>query len=170
VLAEAQVIGALRPAVAERALNLALTLATELLRAPLESRTIHGDFNPGQVLLADDGPKIFDFDQAARGDPAEDLGDFISRLERDTLYAKLASDTLELIKSALLTGYQSTTRAPLPARINLYTAAGLLQLAYKPFRRREPDWPQRVEALLNRAEEILYGSDRKTAAQKAILP
>ena len=153
-LSEALVIGALRPALAERAHNLAVNLAMEFLRAPLEWRTIHRDFNPGQVLLTDEGATIFDFDLVARGDPAEDLGNFISHLERDWLYAKLAPSSLEQFKSALLTGYQATTRAALPARIRLYTAKGLLRLAAKPFRRREPNWPQRTEVLFNRAEEI----------------
>ena len=41
-------------------------------------------------------------------------------------------------------------------RIELYTAIELFRRARFPFRVREPDWAQRTEALLERADAILH--------------
>ena len=59
------------------------------------------------------------------------------------------------MKEALLAGYASETKRPLPERLGLYTAVELFRRMRFPFRGREPDWPQRTESLLERAEEIL---------------
>jgi aminoglycoside phosphotransferase (APT) family kinase protein len=117
----------------------------------------HGDFYAKQVLLADDSVAILDLDEAVRGDPAADLGNFVAHLERDALRGTLPSSRVELLQNALLEGYRVATHRPIPARTELYAAAGLLRLAPDPFRHREPDWPGRIEAILERTEAILDG-------------
>lgn len=57
--------------------------------------------------------------------------------------------------TGLLTGYQQAAPGSLDReRLATHTAARLLRLAVEPFRKREPDWANRVAALLQRAETI----------------
>ena len=44
-----------------------------LASLPAGDRICHGDFHPGNVMLADDEPVIIDWTNAARGDPDADL-------------------------------------------------------------------------------------------------
>ena len=62
---------------------------------------------------------------------------------------------VELAKEALLRGYALGAGGALPERIELYTAVEVFRRTRFPFRAREPDWPERTEALLERAEAIL---------------
>ena len=57
---------------------------------------------------------------------------------------------MEDARAAFLAGY-----GDVPPTVPLYTAVGLLRLAPHPFRSREPDWPDRTAALLDRAEAEL---------------
>ncbi|MFA6107155.1 MAG: phosphotransferase [Candidatus Latescibacterota bacterium] len=47
---------------------------TALVRLDRGDRLCHGDFHPGNVLVADQGPVIIDWIDAASGSPAADLG------------------------------------------------------------------------------------------------
>lgn len=148
-------VGFVCPHLARRAHDLAQRLAAQLVNEHPVNRPIHGDFYAKQVLLADDTVALLDFDEAVRGDPAADLGLFIAHLERDTLRSNLSPSRMEPLREALLEGYRVTTHHPIPTRIELYTAAGLFRLAPDPFRHREPNWPERTEAILERAKAIL---------------
>jgi hypothetical protein len=101
---------------------------------------------------------MLDFDEAVRGDPALDLGTFMAHLHRDALRGAVPTGRLEAIRSVLLAGYRSAGAPPAPGRVHLYTAVALLRLAPDPFRAREAGWPERTEALLDRAEEELRAS------------
>jgi hypothetical protein len=61
---------------------------------------------------------------------------------------------VESFSSALLDGYRRATARGLPDRVRLYIALSLFRKARLPFRTREPEWPQRTEALLERAEAL----------------
>ncbi len=50
------------------------------------------------------------------------------------------------------------------ARIEIYTAIGLLLLAPDPFRRRIPNWPTQMAALIEQAQAI---ADRQIRAADA---
>ncbi len=142
------------PQYAVRTEKLAQRLGPELADAPCLGVPIHGDFHPKQVLLAEDKVGIIDLDGAACGDAAADLGVFIAHLERDALRGHLASDRVPPIRRALLEGYGSIRNCPSLSRINKYVAARLLRRLPYCFRHREPNWPDRMEALLERAEAI----------------
>src|SRR3972149_4862582 len=108
-----------------------------------------------QVLLADDTVAFLDLDRAVCSDSAADLGLFIAHLERDALRGNISTSQVESLGNSLLEGYGFGVGLDIPSRIELYTAAGLLQLAPDPFRHREPNWPERTEATLDRVEGIL---------------
>src|SRR2546426_5122812 len=139
------------PDLARAAQDLAGRLAARL-REPSPARCpIHGDFYAEQVLLDDAGVAIFDLDRAALGDPAADLGTFIAHLEREALRGGLSADRVPALREALLEGYRAVTRRPPPPGVDFYTAVGLFRIAPEPFRGREPDWPDRIAAVLARA-------------------
>jgi len=98
---------------------------------------------------------FLDLDRAVCSDSAADLGLFIAHLERDALRGNISTSQVESLGNSLLEGYGFGVGLDIPSRIELYTAAGLLQLAPDPFRHREPNWPERTEATLDRVEGIL---------------
>jgi tRNA A-37 threonylcarbamoyl transferase component Bud32 len=146
------------PQLAVRLHQLIRQLATDLVHAPPVHDPIHGDFCAKQVLLGDNAAAILDLDRSVRGDPALDLGLFIAHLECEALNSALPANRLEPLIEALLEGYRSVTRRPIPVRVPLYTAVGLVRLAPDPFRYRESHWPERTEAILERAEAMRVAS------------
>jgi Ser/Thr protein kinase RdoA (MazF antagonist) len=149
------------PHIGPRVNDFARRLASRLLREPALSLAVHGDFYAKQVLLAGDKAVILDFDSAISGDPAADLGLFIAHLERGAMRRSLPSSRVEPVRDAILRGYSTATHLPVPERVGLYTAVGLLRLAPHPFRNRHSDWPQDVEATVGRAEAIYRDSAPK---------
>lgn len=147
-------VGYLCPHLARRVGELVNKIASLLCREPEMNRFIHGDFKSDQVIIDDDRAAIFDYDSLASGDPSTDIGKFLAHLEIDKLRGDLPDGRLETIKDVLLQGYQSATRRDLPPRIELYTAAGLLKNTRRCFRTHQPDWPEAIEAILERAEVI----------------
>src|SRR5206468_5021884 len=93
-----------------------------------------------------------DFDQAAVGEPAVDLGNFVAHLEREALEGRIPAERIEEMTSALLQGYGR------PVSIEAWTALALFLLSTDPFRQRETDWPERMAAILDRATAILHRS------------
>jgi tRNA A-37 threonylcarbamoyl transferase component Bud32 len=152
---EADGLGFLCPHLARRAGELAQKLAARLIEEPPVNRPIHGDFHGGQVLLSAKSVGLLDLDRAVRADPMGDLGLFIAHFEREVVRGNLASDRVELLAEALLEGYRVATRTTIPSRVQLRRVAGLLRLAPECFRYFEPGWPNRAEAILQRAEEVL---------------
>jgi len=155
VLSLSSEIGFICPRLARQADALARRLAGQLAGAPAVHCVMHGDFSANQVLVGQEAVAIIDLDWACYGDPADDLGNFIAQAERKALHSELAPGRVELLREAMLEGYRLATKRPLPQRIGLYTAVEVFRRARFPFRGREPDWPQRTEALLKRAGAIL---------------
>lgn len=116
---------------------------------------IHGDFYADQVLADGDHVSIIDLDNTVRGNPASDLGLFIAHLERNALSDGRPKAPVDIVRQAIIEGYQSMRDSPSEAQIDLHTAIGLVQLAPHHFRNREPEWQERTEATLRRAMEIL---------------
>ena len=155
LLAVAAGVGFVSTRFTKRADDAARELVSRLNSEPQLDYPTHGDFYAKQVLVSKDAAVILDYDRAVSGDPSADLGLFIAHLERDILRGDLPGTKLEAVKNALLEGYQYAAHGNIPARIDLYTAAGLLRLTPDPFRHREPDWVEATEALLDRAGNIL---------------
>ena len=97
---------------------------------------------------------VIDVDDAVAGDPAADLGWFVSQIERDVLNGLLPPGRIEEATEALLAGYGVVATCCDPARIRLYVAAGLLHRSIYPFWSRKSDWPAGMAAMLERAEEL----------------
>src|SRR5207245_9527749 len=78
----------------------------------------------------------------------------------------LTAGRLEALRDALLEGYREAPRRPIPSRLELYTGVGLFRLTPDPLRFREPSWPERTEAILDRSETILQGPRQVTDASR----
>lgn len=157
--AQAETIGRLCPASRELADRLVAIIVERLEKTAPQMRGLHGDFNAQQVLVEDTLRTTFlDFDRAMLGHPAADLGSFLAHLEKEAQRGKLSTSKVELSADALIRGYRDLGMPPKADEIRIYTALGLFYLAAEPFRYREPNWPQRIEALLLRVMEILRAS------------
>lgn len=156
-------LGMICPDLAGRTNDLALRLAAQLVQLPPQKCPIHGDFYAKQVLFDGDAVALVDLDEAVRGDPAADLGNFIAHLHRQVGRGDLAPHLVNPIQAALLEGYRPGNNHPVHDRIELYTAVSLLRLAQDPFRNREPDWPARIQAILEQVEALLATMPTKTA-------
>lgn len=158
LLALAAGIGFLVPRVAASGETLARRMARWILEEPPEGRPVHGDFYADQVLVDGDAAAILDLDRVARGDVASDLGLFLAHLERDVLRGRISAGGAEAAKDRFLAGYAEGAEVPAPSKVETYAAVGLFGLAMEPFRLREPEWPERIEAILSRTGEILEAS------------
>lgn len=154
-LALAEGIASLHPSGEGRARSLARRLASVFAAEPAALRPVHGDFYARQVLVDGGKASLLDLDRAARGDPAADLGRFLAHLERDAMRGAVPPGRVEPAGAALLDGYRRASGSPLSPAVEPHVAAALLSLAADPFRLREPDWPHRIDAVLERAERIL---------------
>ena len=152
---QAVTIGCLCPELSKIAERLVRLIIRKLDETPPGMLTIHSDFYDQQVLLNNQEAMILDLDQAEQGDAAADLGLFIAHLERDGVRNTLPLPDVEIFADALVRGYRQIHESPPSKTIRLYTAMGLLYLAAEPFRHREAEWPERIEAILSRAEVIL---------------
>ena len=158
-------IGALCPQLNKRAQSLAARLVNSSFRTTTPASAIHGDFYAEQVLLGKNSAAILDLDEAAYGDPAADIGNFIARLELDCLGGKLTALRAESFGQALLEGYENSAVSGQSSahiescRVKFYTAVGLFRLAPRPFRYHEPDWAEKIEAILERAEQTFSAAE-----------
>lgn len=143
-------LAALCPELGGRARSLANAVVAALADTPLEARLIHGDFSADQAIDTGEAIRLIDWDHAAGGDAAADLGSFCARLEMQVIDGVVSRDDADAALRAFREGYANTVRHE-PATVELQTAGALLQLAAEPFRRRCADWPRRVQALLDRA-------------------
>lgn len=155
LLSLAEGISFICPRLGKRASGSASRLASRLINEPAVNLPIHGDFYAEQVLLAGDRVIILDLDEVVRGDIAADLGNFVAHLELDALRGSSFLPRIAPMSDALFEGYQAAARHPIQARAQLYIAAGLFRLSHHPFRRREPNWPEQTEAIIDRVEELL---------------
>ena len=120
-----------------------------LLQQPQQNHCVHGDFYAQQILLQQDGVAFLDLDETSSGDGAADIGNFLAHLWR------AAPRRVEEVRESLFKGYSSAGGRIDPNHINHCTAASLLRLLGEPFRRRESDWPTRMQAILKKAQSLL---------------
>lgn len=116
---------------------------------------IHGDFSSDQVIMDDDQPWFIDFDRTTISHPTHDLGSFLARLHHEHISGILSTTQLATHSQALIKGYCETSDWPLAALVRPATALELLKLAPEAFRRRMPDWPERLNQVLTRTGQIL---------------
>jgi aminoglycoside phosphotransferase (APT) family kinase protein len=150
----ARAVEALWPALADRAARLAAATAAALAE-PAPVQPIHGDFYAGQVLVGPGRIGILDLDRVCAGDPAADAGNFVAHLEYAAVDGTLTAAARDLAAEVFLEAYQEAGGALVRRRVRAQIAAGLLQLAPRPFRTRAADWAARMSVILDRVGVLL---------------
>ena len=153
----AAMIGRVCPDLSDASAAAAKKIAWQLLKMPCGSSTLHGDFGAKQVISSGQSVAFLDYDEAARGNPAADLGNFIARLEADALLGIIRTELVAPVQAALLGGYESAARLPPQAELRLYTCVGLFRAALEPFRRHDPEWPLGMRRFINHVNSVLEG-------------
>lgn len=164
----AEAVRVLCPRLGARAGALARQVADALADAPMRACLVHGDFSPDQVVVDADAIVLIDWDNAASGDPAADLGSFIARIALDALGENPPPYDPDAAGAALCAGYAEASGA-LPPATMVQTVAGLLRLAPEPFRKRHPAWHERIAALLDRAEALHRGQRPASRVEGAMI-
>ena len=95
---------------------------------------IHGDYNPGQILLDEDSVAIVDLDRAGLGDPAVDVGNFMAQFPKEA--RRTGDDRLRELSEPFLAEYLERAR---PAdgfvqRTRVLQGLALLRMAVRCFR------------------------------------
>jgi Ser/Thr protein kinase RdoA (MazF antagonist) len=157
VLAAATAVGFVQPELSARAEHLAREVCDRLVTQVSAVAPTHGDFHAGQVLLADGAVALIDFDGAVLAPPAADLASFMAHLEWLACKGRLSSARAEALGHALLEGYQRRAAPPPKSELTPNRAAALLRIAPHFFRDRDPEWPERTEAVLDRIASLLRG-------------
>lgn len=146
------------PSGAERYRELASRIAQYLMACRIEPVLIHGDFSADQVVKPADGGalQIIDWDRCTYGAPLMDLATFQARLELQTIDKTLQYPSVDTVMSAFLSSYSAARTSPLETQaLAWYTAWALMCLATEPFRVRAANWPEQIEALLDRVQQLL---------------
>lgn len=108
----------------------------------------HGDFNARQLLVVGGELGVTDFDELCLAPPALDLATYLAYLVYGGPSDLAAA---EGVLGELVAGYGAR-----PSGMNWYLATMILRRAPRPFRYQVPDWPVRVEAMVDAAEEALW--------------
>ena len=136
-------------------------LAVELREAPSvlaetprndDLRPSHRDMKPEHVLLSPNGAAFIDLDSCARAEPVSDTALMLARLaarataggqtERMTRYAECFADE-----------YFSQVPSTWKARLPVFFACSLLEVASGIFHRQESGWERRIRALIRLSAE-----------------
>jgi aminoglycoside phosphotransferase (APT) family kinase protein len=130
------------PQLGRRIVSLIERLAAELPE-PSAPSAIHRDLHLGQLFTAGERVAVIDWDLAALGDPALDLGNLRA-------YLRMRFPSATELWPAFAAGYGK----PFPAHVADYEALMYVRMASKTFRLQGAAAVDRIESLLTAAEAI----------------
>lgn len=133
-------IEALNPQLGAVARRLSLPELPDSVTCP-----IHGDFSADQVVVGREGVSIVDWDRAAIGPPARDLGSALARLDLDRTRGTDVTEAAE----ALFEGYVSLRPLPPADEIAAHRVHALLALSTDGFRARRAGWDIEISTILD---------------------
>jgi ATP-binding cassette, subfamily B, bacterial len=107
----------------------------------------HGDFHVDQLLRRGGDLLAIDFDQMCLAPPALDLATYAADVVRGRVGD---AEAIAAVREPLLDGYGQR-----PDGFEWHLAAAILGRAAHPFQRQVPGWPERTEATVAAAEEVL---------------
>lgn len=110
---------------------------------------VHRDFHIGQLFYGQRRVWVIDWDLAAHGDPALDVGNFLQNLD------KHLSGLAPVGRAAFVEGYLETGYPSVMQRSASYEAFTCLRRACKAFREQRPGWRSDVSRLISAGEACI---------------
>ena len=156
----------LAPQASRQIASLATTLEDQLAHRVERQTLLHGDLHADQILVGNVQLAILDWDRAHNGDPESDLASFLAHQCVPWSGPSGAVDWQNHV-AALLGGYRQTGTLA-RRRLNFHLVLELLKAAVLPFRRRYPDWPEKMQAVLDLATTIANHLSQATVATTAV--
>ncbi len=109
--------------------------------------TCHGDFYDDQALVSDRGVTLVDLDELRTSHPLLDPSNMLAHLSVAEWRGLRVNAARDAFHGAVLDHLDYPDRD-----LAVFEAMQILKLAVRPFRRMEPDWPERVEQIVLLAE------------------
>lgn len=115
----------------------------------------HGDLKPEHILI--DGERVFfvDLDNFCRADPLLDVANLLAHLSALPFCSPVAPEKAAEAGQTFREEYFSCVPESWQERLRARHAGALLKISVGLFRRQVPGWPAGIEALLDRAGEVL---------------
>lgn len=110
---------------------------------------LHRDFHIGQLFYGRGRVWVIDWDLAAYGDPALDVGNFLQNLN------KYMGRKAQSGRAAFIEGYLENGEAAVVERSPLYEGLNNLRRACKAFRQQAPGWRQDASHFIDAGEQCL---------------
>jgi len=151
----AELLSFLCPQLAVELQRVAEELPRRLLDAASPRTIIHGDFYSKQILLGDTGIGLIDLDEVGLGDPVSDLGTFMAHVERDGLCGRISADRTQMVRDALVAGYETSRGLDVHRCVPVFTAFKLFARMPHFFRTRDPEWVALTGRALERVCKLL---------------
>jgi aminoglycoside phosphotransferase (APT) family kinase protein len=148
-------IGVVRPDVEEASADLVATLGARWTDGAGAPVLIHGDANANNAILQNGHVALIDFDRAASGSPASDIGNFLSLLAYFRTLGVLSGDDESARAAAFLQGYSSTRALPSEQTLNLHLSAALAERSFGAVYRVRPRALLHIPKLLAEARELI---------------
>ena len=150
-------VGFLLPGLQSRAAVVAAKLAASLAGLETVHAPVHGDFYDKQVVIHGSSAALIDMDSVRLDDPLVDLGNYAAHLERLCVSGGQSRDQIRQHLLTLTSSYLSAGGAVRESRLRQYMALGLFSLIHQPFRDFEEHWPEKMEQILSRVEDLIGG-------------
>ena len=137
----------------------ALTSRCEALVAalqPAQTRGIHRDFHPGQLLVHGDRVYLLDLDLYAEGDPALDVGNFLAHVAEHSLRTSSDPTRTAAYEQALIERYLALAPEVSAVNISIYRTLSLARLVQ--ISTTFPERRKSTHALLSFCERLILQS------------
>jgi len=128
------------------------------LREEVSPATTHGDFKPDHVLLDGDRLALVDLDGFTEADPVEDAARILAHITSMPLRRYvLPHDRAWTYARTFAEEYFAHVPEAWRDRLPRHYAGAVFRMTSGYLRRQQPDWPDKIEALLEEAEDSLAG-------------
>lgn len=123
----------------------------------VEPRPAHLDLKAEHVLLTDGGLALLDLGACAAADPVLDPALFAARLVATPFQHPRARHAAHAAARAFIEEYFARVPSDWRHRLPVLYAWAALKAAASIFNRQEPDWPEKVAAMLGQARQAVTG-------------
>ena len=120
-------------------------------------RLTHRDLKPDHIFLDGERTIFIDLDSLAKADPVLDPAHLLARLAAMPALFPVPPERARAAAWEFAEEYFSHVPSTWQERLPFHYAGTLLEVAHGFFRRQAPDWPERIETLLEEARASLQG-------------